>query len=136
MNKACGKRDIELESFLRWPFFLYFIFNTILAQTAIQRGFPSKWSKRSFFILKYSWFTMLCSFLLYSKVIQFYILFHYGLSQDIEYSSLYSRTLFFIYSMYNGLYLLISNSQSILPLLPLKKGNHKSVLCLRVCFGL
>ena len=44
-----------------------------------------------------SWFTMLCSFLLYSKVIQlhtyihtyilFHNLFHYGLSQDIEYSS-------------------------------------------------
>ena len=52
---------------------------------------------------KYSWFTMLCQFLVYSKVIQFYIyiyiyiythththahtvfhvLFHYGLSQDI-----------------------------------------------------
>ena len=53
-----------------------------------------------YILLKYSWFTMLCWFLLYSKVIQlyinkykyiyilFYILFHYGLSQDIEYSSL------------------------------------------------
>ena len=48
-----------------------------------------------FISLKYSWFTMLCSFLLYSKVLQLYvythsfcILLYYGLSQDIEYSSL------------------------------------------------
>ena len=38
-----------------------------------------------------SWFTV-CSFLLYSRVIQlciyiFFFFFHYGLSQDIEYSS-------------------------------------------------
>ena len=50
-----------------------------------------------FFLLKYIQFTMFCESLLYSKVTQlytyrhsfFYILFHYGLSQDIEYSSLY-----------------------------------------------
>ena len=49
-------------------------------------------------------------FLVYSKVIQlyiyiFHILFHYGLLQDIEYSSLcyiYNRTLF-IYFVYNSL---------------------------------
>ena len=48
------------------------------------------------FLLKYSWFTMLGWFLVYSKVIHFYIyiyilfhiLFHYRLLQDIEYSSL------------------------------------------------
>ena len=47
-------------------------------------------------LLKYTWFTVLWSFLLYRKVVQLYIhiyilfhvLFHYGLSQDIEYSSL------------------------------------------------
>ena len=53
-------------------------------------------------LLKYSWFTMLCYFLLYSKVTQlymctyiythlyiiFYILFYDGLSQSIEDSSL------------------------------------------------
>ena len=44
--------------------------------------------------LKYSWSTMLCQFLLYSKVTQlcvyilFNILFHYGLSQEIGYTSL------------------------------------------------
>ena len=40
-------------------------------------------------LLKYSWFTM-CLFLLYSNMIPFYIhmLFHYGLSWDIGYSSL------------------------------------------------
>ena len=45
---------------------------------------------------KYSWFTMLCLFLLYSEVIQlyiciytlFHILFHSEFSQSIEYSSL------------------------------------------------
>ena len=47
-----------------------------------------------FMLLKYSWVIMLCSFLPYSKVfvIHIYILFdtpfHYGLLQDIEYSSL------------------------------------------------
>ena len=49
-----------------------------------------------YLLLGYSCFTMLCYFLLYSKVTQlytykhsfFYILFYYGLSQDIEYSSL------------------------------------------------
>ena len=52
-------------------------------------------------LLKCSWFMMLCSFLLYSKVIPlhththehtyilFHILFYYGLSQDIEYGSLF-----------------------------------------------
>ena len=45
------------------------------------------------FLLKYTWFTMLRSFLVCGKVIQlyidiFHILFHYGLSQDIKDSSL------------------------------------------------
>ena len=47
-----------------------------------------------FFLLKYIWFSMLCSFLLHSKVTQLYtyiilfnILFHYALSKNIEYSS-------------------------------------------------
>ena len=48
------------------------------------------------FLLKYSWFSMLCYFLVYSKVIQpiyrlsffFQILLHYNLLQGIEYSSL------------------------------------------------
>ena len=49
----------------------------------------------SFIYLKYSWFTMVCYFLLYSRVTQFYIYthsfpyyLHDGLSRDIEYSSL------------------------------------------------
>ena len=62
----------------------------------------------------------------------FHILFHYGLLQDIEYSSLcsYSRTLLFILSMYNSLHLLTPNFQPIIT--PL--GNYRSVLCLWVCF--
>ena len=50
---------------------------------------------KNFFKLKYSWFTMVCRFLLYSKVTQLYtyrysflyVLFHYGLSQDTKNSS-------------------------------------------------
>ena len=47
----------------------------------------------------------------------FQILISYGLLQDIEYSSLcYSRSLLCIYFIYKSVYLLISNSQFILPL--------------------
>ena len=54
-----------------------------------------------YLFLKYSWFIMLSLFLVYNKVIQiciyihihiytlFHILYHYGLLQDIGYSSLY-----------------------------------------------
>ena len=78
------------------------------------------------FLLTYSWFAALCSFLLYRRETQLYtyicffnILFHYGLSQDlIQYPVLYSRTLF-IHSICNSLHLLIPNSQSFLPQLPL-----------------
>ena len=43
--------------------------------------------------------------------------------------SLHSRTLLFIYSIYNRLHLLIPTSHSIPPLASLLLGNHKSVLC-------
>ena len=47
----------------------------------------------------------------------------------LEFTVLYSRTLLFIHSLYNGLHLLIPNSQSM-PLPPLLSlGNHKSLLC-------
>ena len=63
----------------------------------------------------------MCQILLYRKVTQlciyiiFHIIFHYGLSHDIEYSSLcYSRTLLFIHSVYcyTSLHQQIPNSQS------------------------
>ena len=67
--------------------------------------------------MKNSWFTMLCLFQVYRKVIQlciyiyihilFHILFCYGLLQDIESSSL---TLLFICFIYRSVYLLIPNS--------------------------
>ena len=65
-------------------------------------------------LLKYSWFTM-CSFLLYSNMIPFYIhmLFHYGLSWDIGYSSLCYTARPCHLSMLYSLHLLISNSRSI-----------------------
>ena len=44
------------------------------------------------------------------------ILFHYVLSQDIEYSSvLYSRILLLIYSVYNSLHLSVPNFQPVPP---------------------
>ena len=72
-------------------------------------------------LLKCSWFTMLCSFLLYSKGLQLYvyihsfcILLHYGLSQDIEYSSLcYPVRPCCLSILYMSLHLLISKSQFI-----------------------
>ena len=64
--------------------------------------------------------------------ILFYILFHCGLSQDIEYSSLcytLGPTLLSIHSKWSSLHLSTPNSQSMRlpPLLPI--GNCKSVLC-------
>ena len=61
-----------------------------------------------------------CLLLLYSR----FILFHYGLSQDIEYPVLHSRTLLFTHSVYTSLHPLIPNSQSN-ALTPLPLGNHQ-----------
>ena len=44
-----------------------------------------------------------------------------------QFPLLYSRTLLFIYSIYNSLHLLISNCQSIFPY-PLPLGSHRSFL--------
>ena len=55
----------------------------------------------------------------------FHIPFPYGLSQDIQYSSLCYKT--FIHSVYNSLHLLIPNSHSIPPPSPIALGNHRSV---------
>ena len=72
----------------------------------------------------------------YIYVYIFYIPFHYGLSQDIEYSFpvIYSRTLLFIHSIYNSLHLLIPNSQSIPPRSPPPRQPQVCSLCLWVCF--
>ena len=83
------------------------------------------------FLLKYSWFTIIV--LVSSKVIQlhvfFHTIFHYRLSQDIEYNflCLCSKSLLFIYFMYSSVYLLIPNSWFVPPSLPLPFGNHKFV---------
>ena len=74
-------------------------------------------------LLKYSWFTMLYQFLLYSKVIQlhvyihsFQVLFYYGFSRILNIVLqgywIYSRTLLSIHSIYNSLNLLTPNSHS------------------------
>ena len=80
-----------------------------------------------------------CQFLVYSKVIELFIYTHISLYlYSFSYSILvyhrilnivpvlYSRTLLFIHPGYIGLHLLIPNSQSNPPLLPLPLGNHKS----------
>ena len=65
------------------------------------------------------------------SVIHAYILFHYGLSQDIEYSFLCYRVgpdcLSILY-IYTSLHLIIPNSQFFPPCYPFPFGNHKSVL--------
>ena len=75
------------------------------------------------FLLTYSWFTVLCSLLLYSKVIQLYMhIYCYPYSFSlwlitgywILFPVLYSRTLF-IHPIYNSLHLLIPNSLSFPP---------------------
>ena len=89
-----------------------------------------------YILLKYSWFTVLTSAVQQSDSVTHihtfltYILFHYGLSQDTEYSFpvLYRWILFFIHTVYNSLHLLIPNSYFIPSPFPLPLGNHKSVL--------
>ena len=62
----------------------------------------------------------------------FHILFHYGFSQDMDYSSLCinSSTVLFIQSIYNSLHLLIPNSSVTMhPILPTWQPQVSS-LCL------
>ena len=87
----------------------HFFFLKLYLSTVIFLLFPGIWtllvnheiyfsfvSFLKFILLKYSWFTILCQLLPYSKVSQLHniyilfknILFHVGLSQDIEYGSL------------------------------------------------
>ena len=87
-------------------------------------------SSLSFLLLSFYWhivdlqhcvhFCCIEERLSYTHIYAFFnILFYYGLSQDlIQYPVLYSRTLF-IHSICNSLHLLIPNSQSFLPQLPL-----------------
>lgn len=84
------------------------------------------WVCKFYFLEAYSWFTMLCEFLLYSIVTRLYILFHilsqYLLFEDTEYGSLCcsGRTLLFNRPIYNSLQLLLPNSLSI----PLPPSSH------------
>ena len=78
---------------------------------------------KKFILLMCIWFTMLYSFLLYSRVIQLYIYtsfpyFSVSLITGywIYFPVLYSRALLFIYFIYSSLYLLTPNSYFILPL--------------------
>ena len=82
-----------------------------------------------------SWFTMLCWFLLKSKVTQLYTYIHSFLLQFIlgawiGFPVLYSRSLLIIYSKYNTnrLHLLIPNSQSIPLHLPPLPHSHSLII--------
>ena len=89
-------------------------------------------------LLKYSWFTMLCQFLLYSILTQSYIyihsfshtIFHHVLSQEIEYSSLCCTIGPHSLSILNAAVVYVYQPQTPHPShsTPLPFGNHKSVL--------
>ena len=73
------------------------------------------------FLLKQSWFTVLCKFLLYGKVIQLYIYVYFIIlifllwliiGYLIWFSVLYSRTSLFICPIYTSLHLLLPDFQS------------------------
>ena len=92
------------------------------------------------FLLKYSWFTVLYRFLLYSKVTQSYTYIHslsYIPSRSIPrdrmyFPMLYSRTSLLIHSKCNSLYLLTPK----LPIHPTPSpnlGTHNCSVCLWVC---
>ena len=74
-------------------------------------------------------------FLLYSKMTQVYLhilyhmFFHYGLSQNIECSSLCYMVGPCLSILCTGLHLLAPSFQSFPPPAPLTLGNHKPVLC-------
>jgi len=72
-------------------------------------------------IAKWVHYTYIC--------ILFHILFHYGLSQNIEYSSV-CYTVGPCYSVYNSLHLRIPNSQSVPPSQPLPTEGVRDIFCL------
>ena len=74
------------------------------------------------------WFSLFCIHTHTHTLILFHILFHYGLSQDIEYSFLcYTEEPYYLSILYMSLPLLIPNSYSIPPMALLPLGKHKSV---------
>ena len=100
--------------------------------------------------LKYSWFTILCYFQVYSSdsdiyiyicyicyiYIFFQILFHYRLWQDIEYNSLCSTVGSCCLSV---LYIVVLSVNPILLIYrpaPFPFGNHKSVFSVTVLFSM
>ena len=81
-----------------------------------------------------SLFSMSVSLLLFFVYV--FPFFHYGISEDIAYSSPFytSMTLLFIHSIYNSLHLLIPSSLSIPPPPPPPWQPQVCPLCLWVCF--
>ena len=106
----CATREIPIYLFLFSFFWPYCMACRILAlwpgieprPSAVKAQSPNHWTTREF------------------PYILFYILFHYGLPQDIEYSSiLYSRSSLFIHSICNSSHLPIQNCHSTPPPAPL-----------------
>ena len=114
---------------------------------------PLKWNLRIFknfiiylliFLLKSSWFTMLCLSLLYSRVTQLCtyihsflnIFFHYGLSQEIGCSYLWYTVGPCCLSILNVIVCIYQPQTPTPSLSPLPLGDHKSVLyvCESICF--
>ena len=84
-----------------------------------------------FFKLKYSWFTMLCEFLIYRKVIHFFFRFF---SITVYYKTLNS---FLCYTLgpccLSILYIFLIPNSSFTPPLPFPFGNYKYVLYVCAC---
>ena len=97
-------------------------------------------SLKRFFVLKYSWFTMLCQFLLYNKVTPLYIhihtyhsfshaIFRHVTSQETGYRSLSCTAGPHCEFILNGIVCIYwSQTPCLFHSLPLPLGNHKSVL--------
>ena len=100
---------------------------------------PSQFRKSIWSVLIYAFSCQFTPHMGASGTIFFFLIYsllHYGLLEDAEYSfpALYSGTLLFIPSVENSLYLLIPNSQSILPHAPPLWQPEVCSLYLRVCF--
>ena len=116
----CGASPQYMLFFLKFIFLKYSWFTMLcypwteeprgLQSIKLQRV-PHDWSD-----LAHTACTLISAVQQNGSFLHIYILFHifpWGLSQDIEYTVLYSRTLLFIPSLYNNLHLLIANSPSI-----------------------
>ena len=126
---------LRVSRYLR-PFIVYCTLHgkLYIEQAIISFNWSYKWKQYMlteflcvffFFKLKYSWFTMLCEFLVYSKVIQFFFRFF---SITVYYKILNS---FLCYTLgpccLSILYILLIPNSPFTPPLPFPFGNYKFV---------